>query len=752
MNAVTALMALWLVLSGPQPAEHGAERTADDARIEGVVLEKGKRRPVSGATVVIVETSESALTDDQGRFKLATRAALPLTLKVLAPGYATLERRVEVWPTGRAEPFYLEPRVVSALEVLVEAEAVPRETAKRTITPEQITKAAGSGGDALKVVQDMPGVARTPFSGGGLIVRGSALEDTGVYLDGHEIPLLFHFGGLTSTYNSDLIRDLRFYPGVYSVRYGHEMGGIVDIRSRLGDETGTHGYVDADLYDGGALIEGPAGRFSYTASVRRSYADAIIKAAVPEDMVQFTIAPRYYDYQASFGGRFGSGQSASLTAFGADDTMALVFEQPPGREVEFSGNFSSNIYFHRILGKWTWDLGESVRNEFSAAAGPDRVLFRIADDLTHLEIRIWNFSMRDEVVLEPAPWLTLYPGLHLVWGRGEYDARFPRIPREDDPEHAFDPTTIREADGVLAGSAVSPYLEAVVRPTDRFSLTPGVRVDRYTIQDQTPVSPRMTARYRLLDALTLKGGAGVVHQPPEPQDVAEGIGQPDLKVQRAVQYTGGLEFDLPWGWSGDVQGFFKDLSNIVVRKAEVEASTYDPSSLENAGVGRIYGSEVYLSWKGPRGFAWCSYTLSRSERRDHPGEAYRFFSFDQTHILTLVGTLRVTTKWDVGARFRYSTGRPETPFVDALFDADRDRYLPIPGELYSVRIPPFHQLDLRVDRRWRFNTWMLTSYLDIQNVYVKKNAEGFSYNYDYSERQAVTGIPIFPSFGLRAEF
>ncbi|MBI2062019.1 MAG: TonB-dependent receptor plug domain-containing protein [Nitrospirae bacterium] len=706
---------------------------------------------------MVLETSEFALTDRSGNFILATPNTLPLTFKILAPGYKPFEEKIDSWLDGRRVTddgrrfFYLDPEVVSSLEVLVEAEAERRETARRVITRQEVQKAAGTGGDAIKVVQDMPGVARTPFSGGGLIVRGSALEDTGVYMDGHEIPLLFHFGGLTSTFNSDLIRDLRFYPGVYSVRYGHEMGGIVDIRSRAGDATGTHGYVDADFYDAGTLLEGPVKNFSYTASLRRSYADAIIKAAVPEDVVRFTLAPRYYDYEASVGGRFLPRMSGSLMAFGSDDKMALVLEEPPGREVEFSGNFNSNLYFHRLLAKWSWDLGANLRNEFSTAAGPDRILFRIAE-LSHLSIRIWNTSLRDELFYQPTPWLTLYPGIHFVWGRGNYDARFPRIPREDDPEHAYDPVSVRDADGVLAGSAVSPYLEAVIRPISRISLTPGVRLDRYTIQNQTPISPRMTARYQLLEPLTFKVGAGLVHQPPEPQDVAEGIGQPELGVQRAAQYTGGFEVDLPRGWSGDIQGFYKDLSLLVVRKAESDISNYDPSDLENGGIGRIYGSEVYLSWKNPRGFAWCSYTLSRSERRDHPGEDYRFFSFDQTHILTVVGTLSLTAKWDLGARFRYSTGRPETPFIDSIYDADRDRYIPIPGELYSVRIPGFHQLDVRVDRRWRFNTWMLTSYLDIQNVYVQKNPEGFSYNYDYSERQAVTGIPIFPSFGLRAEF
>lgn len=749
LSFLVPLVAALFLLAPPTailPVAHAA--LLESGTWVGYVLEKGTRRPIEAATILVLETGETTLTNREGKFELKTAATPPGRIKVLATGYKPKEEDI----LSSDAKVYLEPEFKSTLEVVVEAEADRREATRRILTGEEVRKAAGTGGDTLKVVQTMPGVARTPFSGGGLVVRGSPLEDTGVYLDGHEIPLLFHFGGLTSTFNSDLIRDVRFYPGVYSVRYGHKMGGIVDVRSRPGDSSGAHGYVDADFYDAGLLAEGPVKSFSYTASVRRSYADAIIEAAVPEDLVQFTIAPRYYDYQMSYGGPIGTGMTGSIMAFGSDDKLAFILEQPPGREVEFAGNFNSNLYFHRILGKWDWDIGPSVRNEFSAAAGPDRVLFRFANDLSHLDLRIWNFSLRDELRIQPAQWITLYPGLNLVWGRGDYDARFPWIPREDDPQQGHDPITIREAAGVLSGSAVSPYLEAMVRPTERFSLTPGVRLDRYSIQGQSPVSPRMTSRYQLFKPLAIKAGAGLVHQPPEPQDTAAGVGQPDLGVQRAAQYAAGIDVELPGGWEADLQGFYKNLSRLVVRKAGTDITNYDPSSLENGGAGRIVGSELYLSWKGPRGFAWCSYTVSRSERKDHPGDEYRLFNFDQTHVLTLVGTVSLTDKWDVGARFRYSTGRPETPFVDSIFDADRDRYIPIPGPLYSVRIPPFHQLDIRIDRRWRFNTWVLTSYLDVQNVYYQKNPEGFSYNYDYSKRQEVTGLPIFPSFGIRAEY
>mgnify|MGYP002629185272 FL=1 len=103
-------------------------------------------------------------------------------------------------------------------------------------------------------------------------------------------------------------------------------------------------------------------------------------------------------------------------------------------------------------------------------------------------------------------------------------------------------------------------------------------------------------------------------------------------------------------------------------------------------------------------------------------------------------------------RFRYVTGNPETPVESTVFEADADRFVPIYGDLNSGRFDDFHQLDVRVDRQWVFDTWRLTAYLDVRNVYNRANATGRSYNFDFTESTPRFEIPIVPSFGVRGEF
>jgi hypothetical protein len=142
----------------------------------------------------------------------------------------------------------------------------------------------------------------------------------------------------------------------------------------------------------------------------------------------------------------------------------------------------------------------------------------------------------------------------------------------------------------------------------------------------------------------------------------------------------------------------------------------------------------------------------RSERRDRPGEAYRVFDLDQTHNIVLVAQYKFTPTWEAGLRWRYVTGNPNTPIIGANFDADTGEHIPVFGPSNSARLDAFHQLDVRVDKHWVFDTWRLTTYLEVQNAYNRQNPENIEYQYDYTRSAPQAGLPIVPSLGIRGVF
>ena len=150
-----------------------------------------------------------------------------------------------------------------------------------------------------------------------------------------------------------------------------------------------------------------------------------------------------------------------------------------------------------------------------------------------------------------------------------------------------------------------------------------------------------------------------------------------------------------------------------------------------------------------RFFGWVSYTLMRSERKDHPASDWRLFDYDQTHVLTLLGSYDLGLGFEVGARLRYATGFPRTPVTGAFYDSLTDAYQPKFGAQNSVRIDAFYALDVRVAKRLKVGKTEGEVYLDVQNVTNHANAEEIVYDPTYTQRGNITGLPVLPVVGAR---
>jgi outer membrane receptor for ferrienterochelin and colicin len=298
------------------------------------------------------------------------------------------------------------------------------------------------------------------------------------------------------------------------------------------------------------------------------------------------------------------------------------------------------------------------------------------------------------------------------------------------------------------------FIELEIRPWKNLLILPGLRFDYFSDISQATFAPRLTVRYQLTKPVALKAGVGLFYQEP---DIASGqadknFGNPDLKAEWAVHYSLGVEWKPREHINLDLTGFYKDLNHWI---SQTTASRPDgtPLRFDNSGAGRAYGLEVVARHELTSKFTgWLAYTLSRAERRDSGSNSYRLFEYDQTHILTVLGTYQLPRNWEIGSRFRLVSGDPTTPVVGAVYNASIDRYSPIFGSKYANRLAPFAQLDVRVDKRWIFNRWMLNAYLDLQNVFNRANPEAIQYNYDYTKHQVRQGLPIYPIIGLRGEF
>jgi TonB family protein len=742
----------------PPPVESAPEAPKPPtATIAGRVLRAGDRQPLGGLNIIVDESSVATTTNAAGKFALEVPVGAHV-IHVVGPEIAKSDFKVTLQKGQKlTATWYVLGR--ERYTSTVRGQRAVVEAVEQTLSGEELRRIPGTQGDTLKAVQNLPGVARAPFGGGQIIVWGSAPQDTRTYVDGVFIPTLYHFGGLRSTVNSEIVSGLQFLPGGYGVEHSRGLGGVIEVETRNPRADGYHGFVQIDLIDGSLQIEGPITKnLSFTVGARRSWIDVFLPIFTTND---FQLTPIYYDYQAKLRWRASPRDDVEVFIFGSDDVLHVVSKG--SADPTLQAEFDSHIYYHRILARWqhrfvsratltvTPSIGYDVPFQFKATIG---------NNMFAVDAETFEYNLRAALRQPLGRRLRLDVGVDLEGNRWTASANGPSrgMPREGDRgggfggAYTYDKLTLDQI-------TFAPFVALHFTPIKNLLITPQFRLDIYDFRgyQNTPTAydhsyvlpePRVSLRYQITKWAAVKAAIGAYHQVPDPGSFLQAFGNPSVIPLSGWHYVVGAEFEPTPTLHIEAQGFYKDLQNLVVRGSGI----HDPI-LTNEGMGRVYGGELLIRQELFRGFfGWVAYTISRSERKDHPGDPWRLFQYDQTHILTIIGSYKFGRGYQVGLRFRYVTGNPYTPRIGAYYDVNGDVYIPINGPLYSSRLSSFNQLDIRFDKKWTFHRWAISIYLDLQNVYRASNEEGKAPNFDYTQFASIAGLPFLPVLGIRGDF
>jgi hypothetical protein len=771
---------------GDAPPAQGAEATGPEepgqrderAELWGRLLEEGTREPLAGVRVQIGE--RTLLTDEEGRFRAVALPAGAITLAIRGPRVRPTEIKEQLRP-GTLQVVYYIPTRTTAFEAVVRAAAPRREVVETALSSQELKRIPGGQNDPIRGLQNLPGIARAPFGAGTIVVWGSAPQDTRVYADGVLIPRVYHFGALRSTISAEFVSDLSFRPGGYGADYGRGLGGVIEISTRPPRAERWHGSVTLDLIDGALTVEGPiTKRLHVAAGARVSWISAFLPLITRGGSIP-KLLPFYWDYQLRLRYQMSARDELDLFIFGAtSDITAHVDNPDPNTRVDIA----SKSYFGRARLRWTRRFGKDTTLWVMPSIGGDTFKVKTGDAglggrSLELDVLQLGYNLRAELRQNLSAWFDFAIGLDFEGSRARVVTLAPigaaAGESQNLPVGAGD--MVRDAgraespyfsDSFFSDSAgpalreelrydllqIAPYLIArlkllgeavVISPQLRAEIAhlalPGVQ------RTLALAEPRLALRIQVVrDRLVLKAGLGIYHQAPQGAELSPRFGNPQLLWQYGATYVAGFDLTLPHGLYIEAQGFYKDLRSLVVSSPETFYSS--------DGLGRVYGGELLVRqplWRGLWGFV--AYTLSRSERKDREEDPWHLFRFDQTHILTLVATYQLPWGLVFGARFRYVTGNPVTPVVAGLRSADGQSYAAISGAENSVRLPDFHQLDLRVDKTFTLRRFKLGLYVEVQNVYNQENAESLVYGGRQLYQQGrVNGLPVFPNLGLRADF
>jgi len=771
-------------------------------KIAGVIKDGRTLQPLPGANVMVEGSDRGAATDSSGYFSIPQLEPGSYNLQVVFLGYIPVKKNNVVVNPGRTTvvEYELEESVIEgeAIEVQGSYFEKPREAvvSTRSMNFEEIRRSPGDVQDIQRAVQAFPAVVSGADQYNEIIIRGGIPGENLFIMDQIEIPNPNHFavqgagGGPINLLNSYMVRDLDFYAGAFSARYGDKASSVMEISLREGSRDRFRGDVNMGLAGFGGLIEGPIGdNASYMFSARKSYLELIIEST------GLTAVPQYYNLQSKIAWDINPSNKLLFNAVYGNDAINIEegdeggygrgAENVDSENDQTIAGLTLRTFWNKQL--YSYTTLSAVHNNFFAD------VYEI-DENDREDTFFVNESAETELHFKSDFFWQLSKNTSLNFGggvkqvrldyavTGDPDTLFLYEPQSSRPDSAVGifqinpPTDINENIVSYKSAAFVQLSQDFLR---RMRFTAGLRYDYFDYTGYTSWSPRLGLSWYATPKLTLNAAYGLHYQTPSYIELVSNPLNRDLDSKFTRQYVLGLDYLFRDDMKLTVEGYYKSYHDVPLEQSLTTPEPLDDDNgrLLTAGEGEAYGIEFFFQKKLLRQFSTIiSYAASKSTAVDpRTGETYDW-DYDYRHVFTAIAGYKFLwrekswfrdikgTWWyqsfswlpffpadedEISFKWRYLGGRPYTPPVyDPLL---REWLVQETDDLNPTRFPAYHRLDLRIDKRYLFENFNLVVFYDLINLYNRDNIWNYNYN-DDGTRDKILQYKTLPVVGISLEF
>ncbi len=725
--------------------------SAQSGRIEGRVFDAKNNEPLPFTNIIILGTNIGTTSDLDGKFIFTGIEPGFTQLVATSVGYEKYVSE-DFLVTNAKTAFTNLPMTETSInleEFVVRTSPFARDkespVSLKRLNISEIERNPGSNRDISKVLQTLPGVASTPAQRNDVIVRGGGPNENSFFLEGVEIPTINHFstqgasGGPVGILNVDFIREVNFYSGAFPAKRGNALSSVIDFRmiEPNKDKWGYRATLGAT--DLGFTANGPISKNSgLIFSVRRSYLQFLF------DVIGLPFLPVYNDLQFKYKWNINKKNQLTFIGLGAIDNNSLNtgIENPDEGQQYILGYLPENK-------QWSYTVGV-VYKHFSTNGFHQVVLSRNAlnnksykyqDNLEEDSLKTYDYNSTETENKLRYEFTGIKNGWNYEYGAGLQFSNF----TNSTFQKQFIEGNVRYFNRIAnlnlwSWSAFGQVSKTILK--ERLTLSLGLRMDANDYSSTMSnmfdqLSPRFSASYALSEKWFLNGNVGRYYQRPAYTTLGftDNNGtyvnkENGLKYIEVNHIVAGIEL-LPNEQSKiSVEGFYKFyndypfsvLDSVSIASKGADFGVFGNESVVSTDKGQAYGFEIYARDIDFFGFnTILSYTFVRSKFEDKNGE-YIPAAWDNKHLLNLTVLRKLKKNWNIGGKWRYVGGTPYTPFdpvkssnVEA-WNVQGGPYLNY-DQFYTLRLSPFHQLDVRVDKQYFFDNWSLMVYVDIQNLY-----------------------------------
>jgi outer membrane receptor for ferrienterochelin and colicin len=753
-------------------------------KISGYVIDKNSLKPIPGLTVLLQPIGKTTTTDTLGFFRIINVQPGTYNLEVSGINYNQKTMSNILLTSGNETTISIEMELSSKnlTEIIIQNK---RNTARATslesplsvqrMTTEEIKRNPGGNFDISKVIQSLPGVGGGVGGGGfrnDIIIRGGAPSENVYYLDGIELPVINHFGtqgsggGPQGILNANFIEEVKVNTSAFDARYDNTLSSVLQFKQKSGNNYKTQGNVILSATELAVTLDGPLSKkTTYLASVRRSYLQLLFQA------IDLPIRPNYWDYQFKSTTRINDKTTLSFLGIGAIDEFKFAAPKEASPEKLYVINSSP------LINQWNYTVGMSLRklttngywnlalsrntlnnsaNKFEDNDNPSEATRTLLTDSRETENKL-----RFDASSTKNSWKLSY-GASMQYV--DFNNKFFNVYRKaltDASGNITQPAVIISSNQNIDFLKYGAFVQVSKKIfNERMAMSAGTRIDGNSLSnsEQNPFkqfSPRVSVSYALTQKTNLNASIGKYFKLPSYTQLAFPKQSGGLMVSNpgnyisSTHYVAGIEHLPSSTLRFTIEGFYKQYSNYPV-------SIIDGVSLANKGTefgsignepiiqngkGKAYGLEFFIQKKlTKRFFGIMAYTFYHSKFTDK-NQKYIPASWDNRHLLSVTWGYKFKRNWELGVKFRFQGAAPYTPFDLA---ASRLNYLTQGNGVFdkskfnTLRLEAFNASDLRIDKKWNFNSFTLDLYLDVTNWYLAKTP-GIS-NYTFKRNEATSAF------------
>lgn len=742
--------------------------TAQTGDITGYVTEEGSKLPLVGANIIIEEAGNGTTTDLNGYFRIKGIKPGNYTLKVSYIGYKTVNKTDIIVKSGSASQveIFLRPVSVEFTDVVVKGSYFEEDNIEPVsvtgLSQEEIRRSPGSAGDISRVMLVLPSVAKINDTRNSLIVRGGSPVENAFFIDNIEVPNINHFpmqgssDGPIGLINLELVRDVEFYSGGFNADYGNRLSSVMNISFREGNSDKFRGQLDFSMQGIGAVIEGPlpGERNSWVLSYRRSYFDLLFNVTDMKNPV-----PSYSDIHFKSVMHLSRNLKLKIIDIFASDRSDV--DRPDALEFKMNnyGEFRSNVNTFGITAEYIHgaDLFSSLSLSHTLTGYDVKLnLTTNAQGFIHAKTDENTFNIRN------INHLRLGSGSNIDFGA---DARIPVNSYDQtyfsitDREGKMSPLVVIKNNFSTFGAGI--FAKASFNTAEKIMINPGLRLDYYNLNKEVNLAPRLSLKYSIDELSGISASAGLYYQNLPLILQKQKPEFENLKNPQAWQFVIGGERLLSEDTKLTVEAYYKLYSRLPMDKANPELSLFD-MPIDNGSFsgytdivsdGEAYSAGIEISVqkklaKDIYGFAGLS--VSDAKYRGLSGKTYDR-RFNSIIGFSAEGGYKPNDEWDLSLRWSYSGGAPYTPF-DELKSVQARSGIYDMSRINGERLPAYHSVNLRVDKRFNFSNTNLIIYLSVWNAYGRINIAGYYWDEVGNKMASEDMWSTLPVLGVEYEF